>query len=663
VKYCKDKKDGRNPLASLEAVLFGGRKYYVENGILDLSRLKIADISEIEGLKQLSHLQTLDLRDNQITEIKGLEHLKNLKSLDLSGNQIKEIKSLERLSLLKTLDLRKNQIAEIGKLEHLNNLQKLDLGMNRITEIKGLEHLTKLKELILFDNQIKEIKGLDNLINLHDLNLRKNQIKEIKGLDNLINLHDLNLKENQIKEVERDLIEESAQELVKYCQEKKESKVDMPFVTVEGIKYAVDDSTLDLSGIGITDIDEIDGLSELTNLQVLLLENNQIEEINGLEHLTNLQKLNLSKNHIKEIKGLENLTKLYYLELSDNQIEEIKELKYLINLRILYLHRNQIKEIKGLENLTNLQELYIGNNPLREDERYLSWRSAQDVVKYCQDKKEGKIEPLSLLGNIFPIPCIEKPSIQIEMDIGIESDMDWHVAGIFALLDPEEYDDFSHPPKLIESTPSNMIPAELERLKKEYLKVIDIAPDFSYSQDKKSLLITYRSEQDLTLSQFDDLLTAIVNKFRTVIIDLYQPRGRAAITRKFILHKLKEASEEKANAKTEEEDRYTIKRITVHETPEQGLVLKVFDKMIDHIKSHDVLEDLFSRHTYWECLIDYFGLLIDLVDRFEGIGKRGWVEDEKITYFVAEKLDEFLDEIRRNFELKLKPDRERSTPK
>ena len=112
-----------------------------------------------------------------------------------------------------------------------------------------------------------------------------------------------------------------APDIVKYCKEKKLGKI--PFVTVGGEKYYVyyengvyyryEDNTfsrvdedfdyhdkLDLGDLGITDINEIKGLENLTSLQELCLGNNRITEIKGLESLVNLQILDLQENPIKE---------------------------------------------------------------------------------------------------------------------------------------------------------------------------------------------------------------------------------------------------------------------------------------------------------------------------------------------------------------------------
>jgi len=78
----------------------------------------------------------------------------------------------------------------------------------------------------------------------------------------------------------------------------------------------------------ISDISEIKGLSELTDLQVLRLQYNSISEIKNLDKLTNLQVLELQNNNIKEIKGLENLINLIHLNLWENPVYEMAKKKF-----------------------------------------------------------------------------------------------------------------------------------------------------------------------------------------------------------------------------------------------------------------------------------------------------------------------------------------------
>ncbi len=119
---------------SKQYIKVGGRKKVGidDFGHLNLYNRGISDISEIEGLDELTSLQALWLSENQIKEIKGLNKLASLQALWLSGNQIKEIKGLNKLTSLQLLYLGGNQITQIKGLSKLSSLQELELGGNKI---------------------------------------------------------------------------------------------------------------------------------------------------------------------------------------------------------------------------------------------------------------------------------------------------------------------------------------------------------------------------------------------------------------------------------------------------------------------------------------------------------------------------------------------------
>ena len=103
---------------------------------------------------------------SQISEIKGLSKLANLEHLLLQRNKIIKIEGLEDLKKLKILNLSKNEISEIQNLTNLTNLEELDLSYNKINKIENLDSLEKLKVLSLENNKIKEIQNLENLTGL-----------------------------------------------------------------------------------------------------------------------------------------------------------------------------------------------------------------------------------------------------------------------------------------------------------------------------------------------------------------------------------------------------------------------------------------------------------------------------------------------------------------
>lgn len=111
-----------------------------------------------------------------------------------------------------------------------------------------------------------------------------------------------------------------------------------------------------------SNIDDINGIENLTNLQILNLSQNQLTHVSVLRYLAYLRDLDLSQNKISDINELRGLNNLYYLNLSNNEITDISELKYFTYLRTLLLNSNEIVDIGSIQGLISLQQLSLKNN-------------------------------------------------------------------------------------------------------------------------------------------------------------------------------------------------------------------------------------------------------------------------------------------------------------
>jgi len=128
------------------------------------------------------------------------------------------------------------------------------------------------------------------------------------------------------------------------------------------------------------------------------LEIKDITQINGLDSLTYLQLLDLSRNQITEIKGLDNLTSLVDLQFEHNQIEVIKGLDKLEELQILNLYKNKISQIKSFKNKNNLRDILLGGNPIFSSIKSTLGRvTPQVVVKFSQMSIEARKKAENIL--------------------------------------------------------------------------------------------------------------------------------------------------------------------------------------------------------------------------------------------------------------------------
>ena len=96
-------------------------------------------------------------------------------------------------------------------------------------------------------------------------------------------------------------------------------------------------------------------------------------EIGKLVNLKEL-KLFISKD-ISALSPLANLTNLQEMLLGDNQISDLTPLANLRSLKNLWLYNNKISDIKPLASLTDLMTVYLSDNNISEED--ISWLKQQ----------------------------------------------------------------------------------------------------------------------------------------------------------------------------------------------------------------------------------------------------------------------------------------------
>jgi len=120
---------------------------------------------------------------------------------------------------------------------------------------------------------------------------------------------------------------------------------------------------------GITDIGP---LSELTNLEEIVLNYAYVKDLTPLKNLKKLKILKLYENEIEDLSPLANLKELVHLDLSANKITDVTHLQGMNKLMALSLYKNpMIKDLSVLKNFPLLNDLNISlNNQARFS---LSW--------------------------------------------------------------------------------------------------------------------------------------------------------------------------------------------------------------------------------------------------------------------------------------------------
>jgi internalin A len=379
---------------------------------LDLSSNNIEDINPIKNLKKLEllhldnnkinkipelklpKLKEILLYSNSIEDITNLKYCLNLNSIYLSNNQIESINILGELKDLKTINLSKNKIFDIITLNNFKSLYLLDLSSNLVTNVSSLSNLDYINHLNLESNQIEDIAPL-KFIEIKELFIGENKIFDLTPIY-------FSLKTKRIEFINTNHSPFLIYPTEKVAQRGEERIVEWFDMIIENCNLKIveaknnDHKSLDLGMMGLTDLNLIPKLFELSELEELILSNiwaeynletnewepdfsknnfcvnNLINIPNEISNLKSLKRLvvggDWKKNkqwtnrwRIKEINSINKLDNIEYLNISNNQIKDFKITRNLKHLRTIHVNNNKIKSI-SISRLLNLEYLFASNN-------------------------------------------------------------------------------------------------------------------------------------------------------------------------------------------------------------------------------------------------------------------------------------------------------------
>lgn len=244
------------------------------------------------GKTFMSDVKELDLSNCGLTDIYALSVCKNITTLNISGNRISDLSPLMDMPELKVLDASNNIISDIRPLLGLTKLELLNLEGNSIGSITAVGELSNLTELYLKGNQINNFSPLAKLAKIKYLGLQNTGLNDV-GLQNLHGLKHLKtlaLDENST--ITKPAVDELQKKLPDCRISHSEFKQQ---IEIGGVKVNVDAETVNLSGLGISDIS---ALSQLTNVKSLDLSDNAVSDFSALYGLSTLTSLDVSGNPI-----------------------------------------------------------------------------------------------------------------------------------------------------------------------------------------------------------------------------------------------------------------------------------------------------------------------------------------------------------------------------
>ena len=300
------------------------------------------DVNSTKGIEECVALKKFSITEwsGTVYNLDGIDKCQNLENIKLErpykGSISLFIKKIKNLKNLKVLYIASNTISS-SDISNLNsNLTNLTLLDYKGDNLSGIENLKNLNVLNISGGILNDIFAISNLSNLTNLNLKGNKISDISAISNLTNLDTLYLINNQVENILP--LSENIKLKKLYLKGNKEFNGNrLDYVGEDLVKLNKIGEIIDRGGIIELDVDKL-GL--FTNYKSLNLAGQNLENIYFLEGLTELTSLDLSNNPSLKIDD----------ERSKNILNSMKKLKS------IYLNENTM-DISALNTMTWLTEI------------------------------------------------------------------------------------------------------------------------------------------------------------------------------------------------------------------------------------------------------------------------------------------------------------------
>ena len=375
-----------------------------QNQLLNKFELQGFYLNDLTPLYNIVNINDLNIANNYITNLNELLYFPNLEKLDYSRNNLYNIDSIPSLNRLKELSLAGNYINDFSKLKNLAILESLDISDNQNTDINSFPTMSSLKSLNISGNSIQtallEAKfPLIKSLNMSNILNKSNTIPLIKTLEYLF------ANNNNLSEYNEYYFKNLAS-----LHNLKELYISgNSFKNIYKLADSLQNTNIETLVLSNNQILNIQGIEKLSKLKVLYLSNNQFTNIEPLRQLLQLEEIDLSGNYIyndslisnlnnlnslnlracktSEINWIVNNKKLETLNLSENNIRDITVLAELVELKALYLSNNNISDISSLKNLIQLETLSLNNNNIKDYSPIFGLKQLKQLTINRIDKK------------------------------------------------------------------------------------------------------------------------------------------------------------------------------------------------------------------------------------------------------------------------------------
>ena len=151
----------------------------------------------------------------------------------------------------------------------------------------------------------------------------------------------------------------------------------MTFKEYLKIKNKYNEKDIKLLDVSNSDLTDIYGIEEFTNIESLSIGHNNITDIEPLKYLIKLKELYMWYNKITDISCLKN-SAIETLNIGYNNISDITVLYSMVNLKEVYIRSNNLND--KLKKYSIYNDYWINLNEMEELKNYLKIEHRKKLI-------------------------------------------------------------------------------------------------------------------------------------------------------------------------------------------------------------------------------------------------------------------------------------------
>ena len=153
--------------------------------------------------------------------------------------------------------------------------------------------------------------------------------------------------------------------------------------------------SLYLAGSGLTSLQPIKELKQLTKLD---LDNTQVSDLEPIKELKQLTELYLSGTQVTDLSPIKELKQLTTLGLYNSQVSDLAPIKELKQLTTLYLSYTQVSDLEPIKELKQLTELYLSYTRVSDLEPIKELKQLAEL--YLSNTQVSDLSPIKALKQL-----------------------------------------------------------------------------------------------------------------------------------------------------------------------------------------------------------------------------------------------------------------------